>query len=134
MNILPRSAKSTDGQMANLELASRDSAASAKFVTPEAHSLQCPSAAIGVPCVAGGGALVHPQRLSIEPRLGLAWQAMKRGSLRINVGYGTYYNGGIYNSGSSSQSLAQAPAICRRAPGQALQTSTNNVLKPGERA
>ena len=41
--------------------------------------------------------MVKPQRLNFAPRLGLAWQAMKRGNLIVRTGYGTNYNGRIYN-------------------------------------
>ena len=37
---------------------------------------------------------MNAQHGAVEPRLGLAWQAMKRGSLLIRAGFGTYYNEG----------------------------------------
>ena len=87
--------------------------------------------------------LMNPQRNNIQPRLGLAWQAMKRGNLRINAGYGIYYNESVYttligqlatqapflhNSGtvvsSSSNVLTLAQGLTQEAPGK---TITNTV-------
>jgi len=54
-----------------------------------------------LPCTPTPGVpagLVDPQRTAIQPRVGLAWQAMKRGNLRINAGYGIYYNESVYTT------------------------------------
>jgi len=86
------------------------------------------------PCTATPGAPaagVNPQHLVIEPRLGLAWQAMKRGSLLIRAGYGTYYNEGIYNqviggTGGSSTGLSyQQPFLYNSGT---LESTPTNIL------
>ena len=86
------------------------------------------------PCTVVPGtpsAMVKPDRLAIEPRLGLAWQAMKRGSLLIRAGFGTYYNEGIYNqviggtSGATSGLAYQQPFLYNSGT---IETSTTNVL------
>ena len=89
----------------------------------------CSAEAVGIPCVlasAAGlpGALVEQQHGAVEPRLGLAWQAMKRGSLLIRAGFGTYYNEGIYNAISTK--LGQQPQFVYASG--SLETSATNPL------
>jgi trimeric autotransporter adhesin len=79
------------------------------------------------PCTATPGlpdGLVNAQRLNIEPRLGLAWQAMKRGALLIRAGYGIYYNEGIYNAVIGNLA-SQAPFLYNSGT---VETAPNNIL------
>ncbi len=73
---------------------------------------------------AGG---LTPQRLNFAPRLGLAWQAMKRGSLIVRAGYGTNYNGGVYNQVIGSLAT-QSPFLYNSGT---VETASNNVLTLG---
>jgi trimeric autotransporter adhesin len=90
-----------------------------------------------LPCTATPGVqsgMVNPQRLNFAPRLGLAWQAMKRGSLVIRAGYGTNYNAGIYNqviggTGGATSGLAyQQPFLYNSGT---LETTPTNILTLG---
>lgn len=110
------------GEIANLDFAQGFSGITQ--VVTGAPATTCPSEASGVPCNAIGGPLLNPQRGAVEPRIGLAWQAMKRGSLLIRAGYGTYYNGGIYNA--VVRQMALAPQFVYSS-GQ-LETESTNVL------
>ncbi len=96
------------GRLANLELAPGFSGVS--VVTPTTP---------GIP-----SAVVEAQHGAVEPRIGLAWQAMKRGSLLIRTGYGVYYNEGIYNA--ISQRLGLQPQFV--VTSGSLQTSAANQL------
>ena len=68
--------------------------------------------------------LVNPQRNAFSPRVGVAWQAMRRGNLIIRTGYGIYYNEGIYNA--LARSLSLAPQFVVNSGN--LQTTSTNVL------
>jgi trimeric autotransporter adhesin len=115
------------GRLANLEFAPGFSDVAALVTSSPVAS--CPSLAVGVPCLLAGaagvpGGLVNAQHGAVEPRIGLAWQASRRGNLVIRAGYGTYYNQGIYNQISSR--LGQQPQFIN-ASGN-LQTSNANPL------
>ena len=78
-----------------------------------------------VPCTpttSAAKSLVNAQRNAIQPRLGLAWQAMKRGNLRINAGYGIYYNEAVYTS-LIGQLATQSPFLHNS--GTVVASSTN---------
>jgi hypothetical protein len=78
-----------------------------------------------VPGVDGfSGGLVQPDRNNIEPRVGFAWRAMKRGSLVIRGGYGIYYNEGVYNQ--IAQRLSAQPPFTNTSG--TIQTSVANPL------
>jgi hypothetical protein len=82
--------------------------------------------AIG-PCTVTPGltsGFLKPQRLNFLPRFGFAWQAMKRGSLIVRGGYGTNYNGGVYNQVIGSLAN-QAPFLYNSGT---VEAATNNVL------
>ncbi len=51
--------------------------------------------------------LVNPDRNNFAPRVALAWRPSQRGSLVVRLGYGIYYNGGVYSSIATR--LAQQP-------------------------
>ncbi len=87
-----------------------------------------------LPCTPTPGVssgMVNPQRLNFAPRLGLAWQAMKRGSLVVRAGYGINYNGGVYNqviggtSGATSGLAYQQPFLYNSGT---LESSSTNIL------
>src|SRR5262249_34076477 len=57
------------------------------------------------PVVAGGvgpfsgqfpDALISPDRNNVAPRIGIAWRPSQKGRLQVRVGYGIYYNQGVY--------------------------------------
>jgi hypothetical protein len=87
-----------------------------------------------LPCTPTPGVpsgMVTPQRLNFAPRLGLAWQAMKRGNLIIRSGYGTNLNGGIYNqviggtTGATSGLAYQQPFLYNSGT---LESTPSNIL------
>lgn len=120
------------GRLANL-LFDPGFAGISQIATATAPTTSCLNPAAGqttsVTCVNPGSvglnsALVNAQHGAIEPRIGLAWQAMKRGSLLIRAGFGTYYNEGIYNA--MVQNMGQAPQFIYTTG--SLQTNSTNPL------
>ncbi len=53
-------------------------------------------------------ALVHADKNNFSPRIGFAWRPIPKHSLRINGGFGLYYNTGAYN-GFANSMAAQPP-------------------------
>jgi len=85
------------GRIANLDIAPNFSAVS--VVTPSQ-----PGAFSG----AFPSGLINPDRNNFAPRAGLAWKPWNRKNRVVRVGYGIYYNPGIYNQFTSRLS-AQPP-------------------------
>jgi hypothetical protein len=63
-------------------------------------------------CPAGSvctGALIHPDRRNISPRLGLAWRPSAKTSTVFRAGYGLYFNTSVYANVASN--MAQQPPL-----------------------
>jgi trimeric autotransporter adhesin len=71
--------------------------------------------------------LINPDRNNFAPRAGLAWKPWSRKNHVVRVGYGIYYNPGIYNQFTSRLS-AQPPF----AQSTTVETSTLNPLTLAE--
>ena len=80
------------GRIANLVIAPNFTGAS--VVTPAQNILP--------------GGLIQPDRNNLGPRLALAWKPRAKKSQVVRVGYGIYYNPGVYNQFASRLS-AQPP-------------------------
>ena len=85
------------GRIANLDIAPNFSAVS-----------------VATPALAGlytGGfpnGLINPDRNNFAPRTGLAWKPSPKGKVTIRLGYGIFYNPGVYNQ-FMSRLAAQPP-------------------------
>jgi len=55
--------------------------------------------------------LIHPDRLGIQPRIGIAWRPLPASSMIIRAGYGIYYNTSVYTT--IAQMMAQQPPLSR---------------------
>ena len=55
--------------------------------------------------------LMRPDRIGIEPRIGIAWRPLSGSSLVIRAGYGVYYNTSVYQSIATQ--LAQQPPLSK---------------------
>ena len=74
-----------------------------------------PGYAAIAPVLPGSGqlptSLIHPDRNNFSPRIGFAWRPLKKGSLVVRGGYGTYYNTSVYNIIASN--MAQQPPFAQ---------------------
>jgi hypothetical protein len=70
-----------------------------------------------------GDALLRPDRLGIQPRLGLAWRPVPGSSLVIRAGYGLYRNTAVYQPIATL--LAQQPPLSKTFT---IANSQNNPL------
>ncbi|HSR09321.1 MAG TPA: TonB-dependent receptor [Bryobacteraceae bacterium] len=104
------------GRIANLDIAPGFTAAS--VVTPSQP---------GVYSGAFPSGLINPDRNNFAPRAGLAWKPWDRKNHVVRIGYGVYYNPGIYNQFTSRLS-AQPPF----AQSTTVETSTLNPLTLAE--
>jgi len=100
------------GRIANLDIAPNFTAVS--VVTPSQPGLYSAAFPSG---------LMNPDRNNFAPRAGLAWKPWNRKNHVVRVGYGIYYNPGIYNQFTSRLS-AQPPF----AQSTTVETSTLNPL------
>ncbi len=64
-------------------------------------------------------ALIESDRNNLAPRVGLAWRPFQKRTLRVQAGYGVYFNGSVYNQAASR--MAQQPPFAQTA---SLTTST----------
>ncbi|MDP8988794.1 MAG: TonB-dependent receptor [Acidobacteriota bacterium] len=104
------------GRIANLDIAPGFSAVS--VVTPAQPGLYSGAFSSG---------LINPDRNNFAPRAGLAWKPWNRKNYVVRMGYGIYYNPGIYNQFTSLLS-AQPPF----AQSTSVETSTLNPLTLAE--
>jgi hypothetical protein len=100
------------GRIANLDIAPDFSAVS--VVTPTIPGLYTGSFP---------SSLIKPDRNNFAPRLGLAWKPSPRGKVTVRMGYGIYYNPGVYNQFMSR--LAAQPPF---ADSTSVNTSPDNPL------
>src|SRR5262249_18988350 len=52
--------------------------------------------------------LIHPDKLGLEPRLGIAWRPISGSSMVVRAGYGIYYDTSVYQT-IALQMAQQAP-------------------------
>ena len=67
--------------------------------------------------------LVRPDKNNISPRLGFAWRPLKKGTMVVRGGYGTYYNSAVYNT--IANNMAQQPPFAQTV---SLASSLSNPL------
>ncbi len=104
------------GRIANLDIAPNFTAVS--VATPSQPGLYSGAFPSG---------LINPDRNNFAPRAGLAWKPWNRKNHVVRIGYGIYYNPGIYNQFTSRLS-AQPPF----AQSTSVVTSTLNPLTLAE--